>query len=95
MTSLSDVPEDRADGLIWHGRFDEAEEILNSLPDTNIRKKLGIVSLKWNYSITTGSVECLDEWQQSLDEALELCQADSILGAVTGWVGGMLDDSLG
>ena len=89
MTSLSDVPEDRADGLIWHGRYDEAEEILNDLPDTSVRKKLSMVSLRWNYSITTGSVESLDEWQKSLDEALALCQGDSILGAVTGWVGGM------
>ena len=89
MTSLSDVPEDRADGLIWHGRYDEAEEILNGLPDTSVRKKLSMVSLRWNYSITTGSVESLDEWQKSLDEALALCQGDSILGAVTGWVGGM------
>ena len=54
-----------------------------------MRKKLSMVSLRWNYSITTGSVESLDEWQKSLDEALALCQGDSILGAVTGWVGGM------
>ena len=52
-----------------------------------------LLSLKWCYSITTGSVESLDEWQKSLDDALELCQGDSILGAVTGWVGGMFASS--
>ena len=93
MTSLSDVPEDRADGLIWHGRYDEAEEIIKTLPDTSVRKRLSVVSLKWCYSIATGSVESLNEWQKSLDDALELCQGDSILGAVTGWVGGMFASS--
>ena len=88
MTSLADTPEDRASGLIWHGRYSEARELVEKMPEDSIRGHVINMYIAASIAIATGTVETYDAWKVSVNKVLEVCAGDGVVGAALGWVGG-------
>jgi|EP00505_MAST-04D_sp_SCG-Rhode-Island_P002463 hypothetical protein len=89
MTSLADAAEDRVQGLIWHGRFHEAEKLAETMADTNVRKHVSIMYIRAATSIAVGTIGLMEEWKESINKVLEICAGDGLIGGLFGAIGGM------
>ena len=91
MTSLADTPEDRASGLIWHGRYSEARELVEKMPEDSIRGHVINMYIAASIAIATGTVETYDAWKVSVNKVLEVCAEAKMFLTIQGLISGSQD----
>ena len=89
MAALAETPEDRASGLIWHGRYKEALELIEKMPAESVRRQVIKMYIDASIAVATGTMVTYEAWKVSVNKVLEICAGDGVVGAALGWVGGM------